>query len=225
MDARQLAGTFDHTLLKADSDSQQVKALCEEARSYSFASVCVLPTHVHTAFEALEGSSVAVCTVVGFPLGSSYSAVKAHETREAIARGATEIDMVMNIGAFKNGAFDDVLYDIEEVVEVAYSLGSRVKVIIETCLLTEDEKKRACDIVTASQADFIKTSTGFSSGGATVEDVKLLRTHVGEEVLVKASGGIRTLEQALLMIDAGAARIGASASVQIMKEFLSRQGV
>ncbi|MBL7999605.1 MAG: deoxyribose-phosphate aldolase [Candidatus Kapabacteria bacterium] len=208
--------TIDHTLLKPDTTATQISTLCAEAREHAFASVCVLPTYVHQANELLDGSNVAVCTVIGFPLGATYGMVKAHEAKEAIVRGATEVDMVMNIADLKNGNFNDVLFDIEEVVEQAHSLGALVKVIIETCLLTDDEKKRASEIVTTSQADFIKTSTGFSTGGATVEDVVLLRASIGKYVRIKASGGIRTPEFAMQLIEAGASRLGTSSGVQLV---------
>lgn len=213
---KRLARAIDHTALKSDTTAAQIQQLCNEALEYHFASVCVLPTYVHQANELLDGSDVAVCTVVGFPLGGSYGMVKAHEAREAIARGATEIDMVMNIAAMKNGDYNEVLFDIEEVVEISHSLGAIVKVIIETCLLSDDEKRKACELVTKAQADYIKTSTGFSTGGATPDDVQLLRQHVGEFVKVKASGGIRTTDFALQLLDAGAERLGASAGVAIV---------
>lgn len=216
-DIRQrLARAIDHTALKPDTTAAQIRQLCDEALQYHFASVCVLPTYVHLANQVLDGSDVAVCTVVGFPLGGSYGMVKAHEAREAIARGATEIDMVLNIAALKNGDDNEVLFDIEEVVEISHSLGALVKVIIETCLLSDDEKRKACEIVSKAQADYIKTSTGFSTGGATIEDVQLLRRHVGEFVKVKASGGIRSTDFALALLDAGAERLGASAGVAII---------
>ncbi len=223
MTSAQLASTFDHTLLKADYRHDDIIRLCEEALQFGFASVCVLPGAVHEANSVLDGSSVKVCTVVGFPLGSTYGPVKAHECREAIARGASEIDMVLNIAALKNGQRADVELEVVEVVESAYALGATVKVIIETCLLTHDEKLIACEIVSKAQAAFIKTSTGFSTGGATVDDVKLLRSHVAPSVKVKASGGIRTLESALSMLEAGAERLGLSAGVNVMHEFLQRE--
>ncbi len=222
MNTTQLAARFDHTLLKPDYQPAQIQTLCEEALRYGFASVCVLPSAVHDANVFLDGSNVAVCTVVGFPFGATFGMVKAHETREAIARGATEIDMVMNISALKAGQRDDVFLDLTEVVESAYALGARVKVIIETCLLTHDEKLLACELVSKAQADYIKTSTGFSTAGATVEDVKLLRANVATGVKVKASGGIRSLDSALAMLDAGADRLGLSAGVAIIEEFLAR---
>lgn len=212
----QIARTIDHTALKADTTSAQVEHLCKEAMDYHFASVCVLPWYVHDATTFLDGSDVAVCTVVGFPLGSTYGMVKAHEAKECIARGATEIDMVLNIAALKNGDFNEVLWDIEEVVETAHSRDAIVKVIIETCLLTTDEKKKACELVTTSLADFIKTSTGFSTSGATVEDIALLKANVGENVRIKASGGIRTLQNAQEMLAAGAHRLGTSSGVAIV---------
>ncbi len=224
MNASQLASTFDHTLLKPDYTTAQIQQLCREALHYGFASVCVLPSAVHDANQLLDGSAVKVCSVVGFPLGATFGMVKAHETRETIARGATEIDTVMNISALKNGQLDEVLLDLTEVVESAYALGATVKVIIETCLLSHDEKLIACELVSKAQADYIKTSTGFSTAGATVEDVALLRANVAKNVKVKASGGIRSLQNAQAMLDAGAERLGLSAGVAIIQEFIAQHG-
>ena len=201
---------IDHTLLKADANKEQILSLIDEAKKYEFASVCVNPTWVKTASELLKDSSVKVCTVIGFPLGASTSAVKAFEAKDAIANGADEIDMVINIGALK--LVED---DIKAVVEAS---GSKlVKVIIETCLLTDEEKVEACQLAKLAGADFVKTSTGFSTGGATIEDIELMREAVGPIMGVKASGGARTLEAAKAFIKAGATRIGTSSGVAIMK--------
>jgi deoxyribose-phosphate aldolase len=216
MTLSEIAQTIDHTLLKPNSTFEQIEQLCKEAMEHRFASVCVLPHFVHRAHDIIDDSGIKVCTVVGFPLGSTYGLVKAHEAKEAIARGADEIDMVLNIPALINGEFEDVLYDIEEVVEACHALNTPVKVIIETCLLTDDQKLTACDLVNRSMADFIKTSTGFSTGGATVHDIKLLRANVGKEVRVKASGGIRTREFAIELLEAGADRLGTSSGVAII---------
>lgn len=211
-----IASTIDHTVLKPDSTAQQVDTLCAEAAQYAFASVCILPWHVARAAALLEGTDVAVCTVVGFPLGATVTSAKVAETVTAINNGAREIDMVASITALKSGMYDAVLEDIRIVTQVCHDHGALVKVIIETCLLTDDEKRRMCSIVTQAGADFIKTSTGFSTGGATLDDVRLLRSLVGPSVRVKASGGIRDRETALAMIDAGAARIGTSSGVIIV---------
>ncbi len=207
---------IDHTLLKADTKKAEIMELCKEARNYSFASVCVNPTWVKTAAAALEGSPVKVCTVIGFPLGASTSEVKAFETENAIQNGAGEIDMVINIGALRNGEDTIVKQDIEAVVKAAQGKAI-VKVIIETSLLTDQEKRKACELSILAGADFVKTSTGFSTGGATEEDIKLMRAVVGPEMGVKASGGVRSLEDMKKMISAGATRIGASSGVQIMQ--------
>lgn len=212
---------IDHTLLKADAQKEAILELCEEARTYSFASVCVNPTWVKTAARALEGSAVKVCTVIGFPLGASTSEVKAFETKNAIENGATEIDMVINIGALRDGNTELVKKDIEAVVQAA-DQKAIVKVIIETSLLTDVEKRTVCELVVVAGADFVKTSTGFSTGGATVEDVKLMRAVVGPEIGVKASGGVRNFEDMEKMIEAGATRIGASSGVQIMQGLESK---
>lgn len=212
---------IDHTLLKADAQKEAILELCEEARTYSFASVCVNPTWVKTAARALEGSAVKVCTVIGFPLGASTSEVKAFETKNAIENGATEIDMVINIGALRDGNTELVKKDIEAVVQAA-NQKAIVKVIIETSLLTDVEKRTVCELVVVAGADFVKTSTGFSTGGATVEDVKLMRAVVGPEIGVKASGGVRNFEDMEKMIEAGATRIGASSGVQIMQGLESK---
>jgi deoxyribose-phosphate aldolase len=213
--AADLARYIDHTLLKANAERAEIEALCKEAREYSFASVCVNPTNVALAAELLRGSVVRVCTVIGFPLGATSSFVKAMETRDAVANGATEIDMVINVGALKSKDYELVRTDIERVVESAG--GNLVKVILENSLLTDEEKIKACELSKAARADFVKTSTGFSTSGATVEDIRLMRRTVGPEMGVKASGGIRDTATALSMIEAGATRIGASASVSIVK--------
>ena len=212
-----IAGMIDHTLLKADATKEQIEKLCLEAREYQFASVCVNPTWVKEAVQALNGSSVKVCTVIGFPLGATTSETKAFEAKNAIENGATEVDMVINIGALKNDDLVTVEEDIHAVVHAAKGKAI-TKVIIETCLLTEKQKVSACQLAVKAGADFVKTSTGFSTGGATVEDVALMRSTVGPEIGVKASGGIRSLDDMKKMIEAGASRVGASAGVQIMKE-------
>ena len=211
----ELASYIDHTLLKPEASREQIRAVCEEAKQYHFASVCVNPCWVPLIAEELKGSGVSVCCVIGFPLGASLSSVKAFEAREAVAAGAQEIDMVINIGAIKSGGWELVREDIAAVN--AAKGTAKLKVIIETCLLTDEEKVRVCQIAKEAGADFVKTSTGFSTGGATVHDVELMRRTVGPEMGVKASGGIRTLADALAMIEAGASRLGASAGVKIIE--------
>ncbi|MFD4817419.1 deoxyribose-phosphate aldolase [Peribacillus butanolivorans] len=214
--SQNVAGLIDHTLLKADATKEQIKVLCEEAREYNFASVCVNPTWVKYASELLEGSEVKVCTVIGFPLGATTPETKAFETKDAISNGAHEVDMVINIGALKDKDNELVERDIRAVVAV--STGKALsKVIIETSLLTEEEKVRACELAVKAGTDFVKTSTGFSTGGATVEDVALMRKTVGPDIGVKASGGVRNTSDAQKVIEAGATRIGASAGVSILK--------
>ncbi len=213
---RDLAAIIDHTLLKPEATKDQIVKLCEEAMEFGFASVCVNPTYVSLAAGLLKDTPVKVCTVVGFPLGASTPLVKAVEARDAIAAGAREIDMVINVGALKSGDDDLVGREIRAVVEAARG-RALVKVILETALLTNDEKVKACLIAKAEGADFVKTSTGFGPGGATVEDVRLMRKVVGADMGVKAAGGIKTLETARAMVEAGASRIGASASVAIVK--------
>lgn len=215
-----IAKYIDHTLLKADSVKSSIEKLCNEAKEYNFASVCVNPTWVSYAAEILKGSEVKVCTVIGFPLGATTSEVKAFETENAIANGATEVDMVINIGALKSGDIDYVRNDIKRVVESAKG-KALVKVIIETSLLTDEEKIQACKLSVEAGADFVKTSTGFSTGGATVADIKLMRETVGPNVGVKASGGVRNAEDAKAMIEAGATRIGASSGIEIIKGLTS----
>ena len=206
---------IDHTLLKQDATEKQIDCLLSEAREYDFASVCVNPTWVKHAKKGLEGSDVKVCTVVGFPLGATTPAVKAFETKEAIQNGADEIDMVINVGALKSGNLALVESDICAVVEA--SGDKLVKVIIETCLLTDQEKVVACQLAQKAGADFVKTSTGFSTGGATIADVKLMRETVGPDMGVKAAGGARSYADALAFVEAGATRIGTSAGVVILK--------
>jgi purine-nucleoside phosphorylase len=220
-DATQIAHITDHTLLKPDATTQQIKQLCQEALQYNFISVCINPIHVKLAADLLEDSNVKVCTVIGFPLGASTPQDKIRETEETIADGATEVDMVINIGALKEGNDGLVDRDIAGVVGAAHSRGVLCKVIIEAALLTDEEKVRVCQLAKEAGADFVKTSTGFSSGGATTEDVALMRQTVGPNMGVKASGGIKTLADAKRMIAAGANRIGVSASVQIIQEALS----
>ncbi|MBM6541124.1 deoxyribose-phosphate aldolase [Streptococcus dysgalactiae subsp. equisimilis] len=212
----------DHTLLKADSVQSQFDQLIDEAKTYDFASVCVNPCWVAYAAEALKDSDVKVCTVVGFPLGATTSATKAFETKDAIANGADEIDMVINIGLLKQGNDQAVEDDMRAVVEA--SGDKLVKVIIEACLLTDEEKVRACQLAVKAGVDFVKTSTGFSTGGATISDVKLMRQTVGPDIGVKAAGGARSLEDAMAFIEAGATRIGTSAGVTIMKGEVANGG-
>ena len=214
-----IASYIDHTLLKSDATLGQIQKLCEEAREFGFASVCVNPCYVKTCAELLQDSGVKTCTVVGFPLGTNTKETKAEEAARAIQDGAQEIDMVLNVGALKNGDDQYVCQDVAAVVDACYANGAICKVILETCLLTDEEKVRACQAVVKAGADFVKTSTGFSTGGATVADIELMSRTVAEAKLgVKASGGVRTLEDAQKMIAAGATRIGASAGVQIVRE-------
>lgn len=209
-----IANIIDHTVLKAFSSKDDVIKVCNEAKEYGFFSVCINPTHIELAKKELEGSNVKVCTVIGFPLGANTSEVKAFETKDAIAKGAHEVDMVINIGALKDKNYDLVYNDIKAVVDAA-NKEALVKVIIETCYLTDEEKKIACELSVKAGADYVKTSTGFGTGGSTPEDIKLMRDVVGPNVGVKASGGVRTTEDAIKVIDAGASRIGASASISI----------
>lgn len=208
-----IAHMIDHTLLKPNATQEEIGKLCEEAKKFCFASVCVNPSYVPMAAQLLKGSGVKVCTVVGFPLGSTTPTVKAIEARDAIANGADEIDMVINVGALKSGNSQLALDDIKAVREA--TRGKVLKVILETSLLTREEKIKACQLSREAGADFVKTSTGFSSGGATVEDIQLMRQTVGPQMGIKASGGVRDLEFAKKLIAAGATRIGASASVSI----------
>ena len=218
-----LACYIDHTLLKPEASADQIANLCAEASQYHFASVCVNPVYVKDCARLLRNSAdVAVCTVVGFPLGANTTEVKVYETRQAVDDGAREIDMVINIGAVKSGAWDRVEADIQQVVTAAHAGGALCKVILETALLTDDEKIRVCQLCQAAGADFVKTSTGLGPGGATPEDVALMRHSVGLGTGVKASGGIRTYADLKQMIEAGATRIGASAGVRIMHEAQSQ---
>ncbi len=210
-----LAKFIDHTILKPQTTQEQVEAICAEAREHGFFSVCVNPCYVPLVKKQLDGSDVKVCSVISFPLGANLPAVKAFEATQSIEAGADEIDMVINIGALKDGKYDYVLEDIKAVVEACKG-KALLKVIIEACLLTDEEKVKACELSKEAGADFVKTSTGFSTGGATAEDIALMRKTVGPELGVKASGAVRDFETAKKMIDAGATRIGASASVAIV---------
>jgi deoxyribose-phosphate aldolase len=212
-----VASLIDHTILKADATRADVEKICREAREYSFASVCVNAFWVPLVHAELAGSPVKVCTVVGFPLGATSTEAKVAETQAACRSGAQEIDMVINVGALRSGDTDSVRYDIESVVRAAHSAGAIVKVILETALLDDTQKTVACYICKAAGADFVKTSTGFSTSGATVHDIALMRAAVGPYLGVKASGGIRTLQDVQAMTAAGATRIGASASVKIVE--------
>ncbi|HHV45461.1 MAG TPA: deoxyribose-phosphate aldolase [Tissierellia bacterium] len=211
-----IASKIDHTLLKPEATSDMIENLCKEAVEFGFAAVCVNPYYVKMAKSLLQGSNVKVATVVGFPLGANTSEVKAFEARKAVEDGADEIDMVINIGALKSKEYDYVLDDLKAVVE-AVKGKAIVKVIIETCLLSEEEKIKACELSREAGADYVKTSTGFSTGGATVEDVMLMKKTIGDSMKIKASGGIRDYKTAMVMIEAGASRIGASSSVKIVK--------
>lgn len=216
-----LAGMIDHTLLKPDATVAEVETLCDEARKYSFASVCINPSYVSLGAKLLRGTSVRVCTVIGFPLGATSSAVKALETEHVIREGATEVDMVINVGMLKSKQYEYVENDIFGVVSTAKRYRVLSKVIIETALLTDEEKVKACVLAKRTGADFVKTSTGFSKGGATVGDIALMRRVVGSAMGVKASGGVRSREDALAMVAHGADRIGASASVKIVSTELA----
>lgn len=211
----ELNRTIDHTVLKPEATRAQVRVLCEEAKQYHFASVCVNSCHVGLVASLLKGTDSAACCVVGFPLGAMLTEAKAFETKAAIEQGAQEIDMVINIGAAKEGDWDFVEKDIRAVMEAAKG-KALVKVIIETCLLTDEEKVQACLCAKRAGAEYVKTSTGFSTGGATAEDVALMRKTVGAEMGVKASGGVRTREDAQKMLDAGATRLGTSSGVKLM---------
>ncbi|MFZ5595806.1 MAG: deoxyribose-phosphate aldolase [Bacillota bacterium] len=217
---KEMAKMIDHTLLKAVGTPDEVTQLCREALEYGFASVCVNPYYVPLAGKLLKGSEVLVCTVIGFPLGATSTAAKAFEAEEAVRAGAKEVDMVVNIGLLKAGRQEEVLKDIRAVVEAATAVDKDavVKVIIETCYLTDEEKIMACKLSQEAGAHFVKTSTGFGTGGATVEDIALMRKTVGPQMGIKASGGIKNAVQALAMIEAGATRIGASAGIGIVSE-------
>ncbi|QTH44000.1 deoxyribose-phosphate aldolase [Cohnella sp. LGH] len=215
MTPEQIAAAIDHTLLSATSTEEEIVRICAEAKRYGFATVCVNPYWVPAAALELAGSKVGVTTVIGFPLGASRTEIKAAEAADAIGAGATEIDMVLNVGALKSGQEAAVKRDIEQVVEACKGKAA-VKVIIETCYLTDEEKRRASLLCKEAGADFVKTSTGFGTGGATVEDIALIRSVVGPELGIKASGGVRNLETALQLIEAGATRLGASSSIAIV---------
>ena len=212
----ELNNYIDHTILKAEATTSEVIKLCEEAKQYNFASVCVNTCFTEIVSEKLKGSNVKTCVVVGFPLGAMATEAKAFEAKLAVEKGAQEVDMVINVGALKEKNYDFILQDIKNVVKAAGP--ALVKVILETCLLTDEEKVKACELSVEAGADFVKTSTGFSTGGATSEDIALMRKMVGKDIGVKASGGIRTKADALKMIEAGASRIGASASIKIVTE-------
>jgi deoxyribose-phosphate aldolase len=223
VDKGEVAKLIDHTLLKPTSTEEDVRQLCEDARKYGFASVVVNPCYVPLAKKLLRGSGVKVGTVVGFPLGASVSKVKLFEVKDAIKRGAQQVDFVINVGLLKSGRYEVVKQEMESIVRVARKRGVTTKAIIETCHLTDREKAKACKLAKEAGVDFVKTSTGFGPQGATVRDVKLMRTIVGKDLGVKASGGIRTLNQLLAMVKAGANRIGTSASVSIMRELEERE--
>lgn len=216
MKKTQLARMCDHTLLKAFADEGMIETLCREAQEHHTASVCINPCYVPLAARLLKGTDVAICTVIGFPLGANTSAVKAFETREAIRQGATEVDMVLNIGALKSGRQQQVLEDIQAVVAAAD--GLLTKVIIETCYLTDEEKVLACRLAQEAGADYVKTSTGFGTGGATSADVRLMKATVGKTMKVKASGGMRTYQDVLPILEAGADRLGVSATLAILAD-------
>ncbi len=218
MQTQKIAGVIDHTILKPEATSAQIRQLCEEALHFGFASACMNPFYVPLAAELIRGSAVKVCTVAGFPLGATTTDAKVFEAQEAIQHGAQEIDMVMNVGALKSGDDEAVEEDIRRVTDACHRGKAICKVILENCLLTREEKIRACQIAMRAGADYVKTSTGFNSGGATVEDVELMRTTVGPKMGVKASGGIRSYEDVLKMVAAGATRIGTSSGVKIVEQ-------
>lgn len=218
LEPHSIAALIDHTLLRPDATRADIVRICEEAREYRFASVCVNAYWTKTVAKELSGSDVKTCVVVGFPLGATLTEAKVAETKAALLAGAQEIDMVLNIGALRGGDHDAVQRDIQAVVEVGHGSGALVKVILETALLDDAQKRAACLLAQEAGADFVKTSTGFGPTGATVQDVALMRATVGTDLGVKASGGIRTLEDVTKMVTAGATRIGASASVQIVKQ-------
>ena len=214
MNRNKIAKMCDHTLLKAFAEEKQIEVLCREAVENKVASVCVNPCYVAKAAQLLQGSDVRVCTVIGFPLGANTSDTKAFETRDAISKGAEEVDMVINVGALKSGHMDLVYEDIKAVVDAA--AGVLTKVIIETCYLTDEEKREVCLLAKKAGADFVKTSTGFGTGGATAHDVRLMKETVGDSMKVKASGGMRTYEDVLPVLEAGADRLGVSATLEIL---------
>jgi deoxyribose-phosphate aldolase len=217
-DWRAVARTIDHTLLKTEARPEQVIQLCDEAIRYDFFSVCVQPCYVELAAQQLRGSGVKVATVCGFPQGTTLTAVKTFEAEQCVKLGAHEVDMVIHVGALKAGDHRHVALDIRAVAEATHKGGAILKVIIENCLLTREEKIKACELALAAGAEFVKTSTGMSTGGATYEDVVLMRAVVGDRAGIKAAGGIRNAADALAMLDAGASRLGASASIAIVKE-------
>jgi len=219
-----VAALIDHTLLKAEATRSDIARICREALQYRFASVCVNSVFVQQVFEALRNSPVKTCVVVGFPLGANLPQVKLDEARVALEQGAQEIDMVIHIGGLKAGDDAAVRSEIESFTRLVHERGAVLKVIIETALLTEEEKVRACRAARDGRADFVKTSTGFSTSGATIGDVQLMRREVGREMGVKASGGVRTLDDLLAMVEAGATRIGTSNGVKIMEEALAKFG-
>lgn len=209
---------IDHTILKADASKAEVETLCQEAKEHQFKSVCINPTWVSLAKELLADTSVLVCTVIGFPLGANHTDVKVYETKKALEEGADEIDMVINVAQLKAGNEDYVKNEISEISKEVHQNNGILKVIIETSLLTDGEKIKACSIAKDAGADFVKTSTGFSSSGATIEDIKLMRKTVGEKMGVKASGGVRALDFAKELIESGATRLGTSSGVQLVNE-------
>ena len=215
MNKQEILGHIDHTLLKAFSTWDQIKALCDDAVEYKTASVCIPPSFVKRAKETY-GDALNVCTVIGFPLGYNTTAVKAFEVKEAIREGASEVDMVINIGALKDKDYD---YVQNEIAELKKAAGDHIlKVIVETCYLTEEEKVKVCELVTNAGADYIKTSTGFGTGGATIEDINLVNAHIGPSVKMKASGGVKTVEDLEMFLDAGCERIGTSSAIGLLKE-------
>jgi deoxyribose-phosphate aldolase len=216
LSAQELAGMIDHTLLKPDATVAEIKQLCEEAIQFNFASVCVNPSYVESCFELIKSSNVKVCSVIGFPLGATTTQTKALEAEEATKNGAEELDMVINIGRLKDKDYGYVLNDIKAITSVAKTYLCISKVILETCLLSDDEKVVACLLSKEAGADFVKTSTGFSKSGATVHDVALMKFVVGDKLKVKASGGIRSYDDAIAMVNAGASRLGASAGIKII---------
>ncbi|MDR0909123.1 MAG: deoxyribose-phosphate aldolase [Spirochaetaceae bacterium] len=218
IDKKNIAACIDHTLLKAEASSEAVRKLCTEAKEYHFASVCINPWYVSLASQALAGSDVKVCTVIGFPLGAAETEVKAYEAAYAVCQGALEVDMVINLGMLKSGDYAGLENDVRSVVQSAKEPNpdAIVKVIIECCLLSTEEKEAVCKILLKTGAEYVKTSTGFSTGGATIEDVRLMKTIVGDKMKIKAAGGIRTYEDATAMLEAGADRIGTSNGVAIV---------
>ena len=212
---------IDHTLLKAFATKEEIIKLCDEAKKYNFKSVCVNPANIELAAQCLKGSEVLVCTVIGFPLGANTIETKVFETKDALEKGANEIDMVINVGKAKEHDYDYIEKEIAEIVNVAK--GNTVKVIIETCYLTDEEKEEVCKRASNAKATFVKTSTGFGTGGATASDVKLMKQSINEDMFVKASGGVRNLNDLLTMVEAGASRIGASSGVAIMNNNESKE--